>query len=213
MILLEALRDTILMTVLASSVTFAVGLPLGMLLYGSMQRFFIARKSMRILLDLCHNSLSSLPYLAITVLCLPLTSFLIKHHCPGTLAAIIPLTLASAPLFAKSVLELFSQVPKDFAYTAEAIGATPWGALTKVYLPQVLPNLLQMFSKTVTTILSYSTIAGLFGAGGLGYILIEYGYNQFHIWYLAISALLLVLLFKIVEYMGMLASLYTSKTG
>ena len=67
---------------------------------------------------------------------------------------------------------------KGVVEAAQSMGASPFQIMTKVLLPEATPSLLLGFAIAVTTILGYSAMAGICGAGGLGAIAINYGYYR-----------------------------------
>ncbi len=59
------------------------------------------------------------------------------------------------------------------------MGASNFQIITKVMLVESKPSLIRGLSISSITILSYTAITGIIGAGGLGNIAITYGYQRY----------------------------------
>ena len=73
----------------------------------------------------------------------------------------------------------------------------------KVMLPEAKPSLIVGAAIAVTTILSYSALAGFVGGGGLGDIAIRYGYYRYQKDIMLITVALLVVIVQILQEIGM----------
>lgn len=83
------------------------------------------------------------------------------------------------------------------------MGASLPQIIIKVLLPEARPSLLIGAAIAVTTILSYSAMAGIIGGGGLGDIAIRYGYYRYQLDVMLITMLLLVILVQVLQEIGM----------
>ncbi len=191
-ILINAFEETLSMVLIASLLTVIFGLPLGFLLYGSTNKQFFANKILHYAFRLPITFLSSTPYLIITIFSIPFIKSLIDTNTGNPTAAILPLTLAAIPLYSLSTFEAIKKLPLELSETIKTLGATPWQAILKIYLPEILPALVQAMAKTLNQLISFSTIAGLFGAGGIGALIMQKGYYSFELNYVVACALLLV---------------------
>ena len=92
---------------------------------------------------------------------------------------------------------------------AKSMGASSWQIVYKVLLPEAKPSLLVGGALAVTTILSYSAMAGFVGGGGLGDIAIRYGYYRYQTGIMLVTVVLLVIIVQIIQEAG----LRMSKSG
>jgi len=209
MIIIEALKETTLMLLISGIFTLVLGIPLGFLLYGTNHKNFFHNQLTHYLLQGPSSFINSMPYLVVMVACLPITKWLMAHGVSGSIAAVIPLTIAAVPLYGLLTYKAICKLPSELSDTAKSLGATPWQALFSMYLPEILPNLIHGFTTTMESLIRYSTISGIFGAGGLGFLLIQKGYYDFSLLYITICALLLAVLFQTTRYIGILVTDYT----
>ena len=197
--IISAFEETLSMVLISGFFTILFGLPLGFLLYGLVNKQLFANKFIYYFLQLAISFLNNTPYLLITVFSIPLIKFLSDNNSSST-AAIIPLTIAAIPLYSTLVFEAIKQLPPELSNTIKILGATPWQAIVKIYLPEILPVLITALSKTLTQLLSYSTIAGLFGAGGIGALVMQKGYYSFELNYIIACALMLIASMQIIQF-------------
>ena len=81
-------------------------------------------------------------------------------------------------LVARMVETSLSEVDAGVVEAAQSMGASPLQIVRKVYLPEAKPSLVLGGAISVVTILAYTAIAGMVGAGGLGNIAIQYGHSR-----------------------------------
>ena len=62
---------------------------------------------------------------------------------------------------------------------AQAVGASPFQIIIKVLIPEALPSLVRGITIGIISIVGFTTIAGVIGAGGLGSTAIRFGYEMF----------------------------------
>ena len=82
------------------------------------------------------------------------------------------------------------------------MGASTWQIIWKVLLPESRPSLLLGAALAVTTILSYSALAGFTGGGGLGAVAINYGYYRYEPGLMWVAVVLLVVMVQIIQEIG-----------
>ena len=103
------------------------------------------------------------------------------------------------------------EVDKGVVEAAQSMGASPFQIMTKVLLPEATPSLLLGFAIAVTTILGYSAMAGICGAGGLGAIAINYGYYRGDKEIMYVMVVLLVLIVQVFQELGTRISRHSDK--
>ena len=74
--------------------------------------------------------------------------------------------------------------------------------MISVLLPEALPALLRGVTLTLITLVGYSAMAGVVGAGGLGDIAIRYGYERFEIGVMIVTMLILMALVQSIQWIG-----------
>ena len=194
--------ETVYMTMLSSFLAYVIGLPLGVILVVTDEGGFYTIPWLQKILGLVINLLRSVPFLILLFIVLPLSKIVIGTRI-GSPAMIIPLTIAAAPYVARVVESSFREIDAGVIEAAKSMGASTWQIIWKVLLPECKPSLLVGAALAVTTILSYSAMAGFTGGGGLGAIAINYGYYRYQPALMWVAVVLLVVLVQIIQEIGM----------
>ena len=199
MMIINAIYETIFMVVFSGIITILLGLPLGILLYCLKSKLIVTNKILYYIFNLPTKFIYTTPYVIIMIVSIPIMKWLITHNIPKNIVTIIPLTFAAIPLFSMLALEALSDLPSELKETAKILGGSPLQTIFKIYLPEALPALIAKISSTLVQITNYSVIAGIFGSGGLGFIIMQKGYDTFELTYIAICTISLVFIIKVIQ--------------
>jgi D-methionine transport system permease protein len=201
-VLLTGTGETLYMVGVAAVCTLLVGLPLGVLLFLTSEGAPIGRASgLHAVLSAVVNVGRSLPFIILLIAVIPLTRF-IAGTTLGSTAAIVPLTLAAAPFYARVVQLALQEVDRGRIEAAVAMGATLGQIVHKVLLPEALPGLLAGVTLTVVVLVSFSAMAGVVGGGGLGDLAVRYGYERFNTEVMLATVVVLVILVQLIQTLG-----------
>lgn len=117
-------------------------------------------------------------------------------------AAVVPLTLAATPFFARIAEVSLREVDQGLIEAAQAMGCNRKQIVWHVLLPEALPGIVAGFTVTIVTMINSSAIAGAIGAGGLGDIAYRYGYQRFDMQMMFAVIVVLVALVMLVQAFG-----------
>lgn len=198
----KGVLETLYMTLVSTFFAYAIGLPLGIALVVTDQEGIRPQTSINRTLGILVNLLRSVPFLILLIAVQPLTRKIVGTTL-GSTATIVPLVIAAAPFIARLVESSVKEVDHGVIEAAQAMGATPAQIVWKVLLPEAKPSLVVGSAIAVTSILSYSAMAGIVGGGGLGDIAIRYGYYRYETEIMLITVALLVLLVQLMQETGM----------
>jgi D-methionine transport system permease protein len=173
-----ALGETAVMVGVSGALSLGVGLPLGLLLVMTADGGVWRRPAINRVLGAVINALRSTPFIILLIALIPFTR-LIMGTTIGTAAAIVPLTFAAAPYYARVAEMSLREVDRGLIEALRALGATRWQIVREALVPEALPGLVSGFTVTLVTLIGASAMAGAVGAGGLGDLAIRYGYQRF----------------------------------
>lgn len=197
-LLMQGTWETLYMTIGASLFAYLLGLPIGVILYMTRRDGLRPCRPVNMSLGVVVNILRSIPFLILMVAIQSFTR-LVVGTTVGTSAAMLPLVVASAPYVGRLVESSLCEVDKGVIEAAESMGSSMPQIIWKVLLPEARPSLLTGAAIAVTTILSYSAMAGFCGGGGLGSIALNYGlyrYDQQTMWITVVIIVIIVQIFQ-----------------
>lgn len=196
-----ATLDTLLM--LGGSLLFTVllGLPLGVLLFLTGPRQLFEHRPLYALLSFVVNMLRSLPFIILLIVMIPFT-VLITGTSLGVAGAIPPLVAGAAPFFARLVETALREVDRGIIEATQAMGATTRQIIFSALLPEARPGIIAAVTVTAITLVSYTAMAGVVGAGGLGDLAIRFGYQRFQTDVMVVTVVLLLVLVQILQSIG-----------
>jgi D-methionine transport system permease protein len=174
----QSFWETLVMVGISGVVGGLVGLPLGVLLFLTDRGGVLQSVAANRVMGFVINAVRSTPFIILLVAVIPLTRVVVGTSI-GTAAAVVPLTIACAPFFARLVETALREVDRGLIETAEALGATTRQIVLKVLLPEALPGIVAGLTITFVSLVGYSAMAGAIGGGGLGDLGIRYGYQRF----------------------------------
>ena len=156
-------------------------------------------------LDLLVNVGRSIPFIILMILLIPFTRLIVGSFI-GATAAIVPLTIAGIPFFARLVEIGIREVPVGLIEAAESLGATRWTILSKVMVAEAVPAIALGLSTTVVGLIGYSAMVGAVGGGGLGDVAFRYGYQRYSPEYMFAVVIILILLVQLFQSLGNFAA-------
>ncbi|MGG3564402.1 methionine ABC transporter permease [Neobacillus rhizosphaerae] len=193
----EATKDTVYMTAISVLVTFILGTILGLLLFLTTKGNLWENKPINTIISGIVNIFRSIPFIILIVLLIPFTTFLIGTMI-GEDAALPALIIGAAPFYARMVEIGLREINKGVIEAAKSMGATTSTIIWKVLLPESMPALISGITVTAIALVGYTAMAGAIGAGGLGNLAYNYGFqrNQNDVTFVA-TVIILVIVFII----------------
>lgn len=197
----QASIDTLLMLAGSMVLTVAFGIPLGVLLYLSGKGRLAANPLLNGVLSLVVNILRSVPFIILLIVMLPVTVLLVGTSL-GVAGAIPPLVVGAAPFYARLVETALREVDKGVVEATQAMGGSTFQIVTRALLPEALPGILAGATVTAIALVSYTAMAGVVGAGGLGDLAVRFGYQRFQTDVMVVTVVLLLILVQILQMLG-----------
>lgn len=196
-----AARDTLVMLGASLALTVALGIPLGVLLFLTDRGQIAERRWLNRGAGIVVNVLRSIPFVILLIVMIPLTLVLVGTSL-GVAGAIPPLVVGAAPFYARLVEQALRDVPRPVIEAAQAMGATRWQIVTRALLPEAMPGLVSGATVTAVALVSFTAMAGVVGAGGLGDLAIRYGYQRFQTDVMLVTVALMIALVQLIQFAG-----------
>jgi D-methionine transport system permease protein len=200
-LLWKSLLQTLQMVAASGLLGSLIGLPIGIFLATSGKGELFPAPALNRAVGLIVNAARSTPFIILVVAIIPFTRLLTGTSI-GTTAAIVPLTIATIPFFARLVEAAIREIDKGLIEAARAMGATPMQIVFKVLLAEARPAILLAFTMTIVSLIGYSAMVGAVGGGGLGDLGIRYGYQRFMPDVMLAVVVVLIVLVQLVQSAG-----------
>jgi D-methionine transport system permease protein len=197
----QGLLDTLLMVGVSSALALLLGIPLAVILVTSGRGGIYQAPTLNRVLGALVNLFRSVPFLILMVALIPFTR-LIVGTTYGVWAAVVPLTIAATPFFARIAEVSLREVDHGLIEAAQAMGCRRWHIVRHVLLPEALPGITGGFTITLVTMINSSAMAGAIGAGGLGDLAYRYGYQRFDSQVMLTVIVALVMLVALIQFGG-----------
>ncbi|WP_333851189.1 methionine ABC transporter permease MetI [Epilithonimonas sp.] len=200
-LLFQGTIETIVMTLVSGFFGFVLGLPTGIFLFLTRKDQLLENKISHQIVSIIVNIFRSIPFIILIVWMIPFTRTIVGTSI-GVSAALVPLSVGSAPFIARLVENSLLEIPSGLIEAARAMGAKPLQIIRKVLLPEALPSLINNVSITLITLVGYSAMGGAVGAGGLGQVGYQYGYIGYNFAVMNSVLILLIVLVFIIQISG-----------
>ncbi|TWO21622.1 methionine ABC transporter permease [Campylobacter hyointestinalis] len=209
-LLYEATLDTIYMTFISTFLAFIIGLILAIILVLTKRNGLMPNRVVYSSLDLIVNVLRSFPFIILIIVLFPLTKIIVGTSI-GTSAAIVPLTIGSAPFIARLIENAINEVDYGIIEAALSFGANKSQIIFRVMLPEALPSIINAITLTLIVIVGFTAMAGTVGGGGLGDVAMRYGFQRFRPDIMAYTVIILIVLVQVIQMIGNLLYKITKK--
>ena len=198
--LMQAMEETLIMMSISIFAAVLIGLPLGILL-------FISRENnnqgtiLYQILNLLITVIRSFPYLLFVVAMIPVTRFLLGSSF-GPIPASIPLSIVSIVIYARLVEQVLLDVPEDLGLLARSLGVSTYQYVKEFLLVEARSGLILSLTTTIVSMVSYSTVMGIVGGGGIGDFAIRYGYQRYEYGVMYFSILVMIVAVFSIQLIG-----------
>jgi D-methionine transport system permease protein len=198
---LFATWETIYMVLLSTGLAYLFGLPLAIILVITDEGHIAENLPLNKSLGSIVNAVRSIPFIIFLILVIPLTRWIVGTSI-GTVASIVPLTLAAIPFVARLVETSLKEIEWGLIEAALSMGANTKEIITKVLIPESIPSIILGVAITTINLVGYSAMAGIVGGGGLGTLAYYYGYQRYNNTIMWITVIVLIVLVQGVQMLG-----------
>ncbi|WLF70176.1 methionine ABC transporter permease [Clostridium septicum] len=200
-ILIPAFLETLIMVVLSTIFSLILGFIPAIILILTSPTGLRPNKVLYKTLDYIINILRSFPFIILMVSIVPITRFIVGKSI-GTVAAIVPLTIAAAPFVARVIESSLKEVDSGVIEAAKSFGGSDTQIIFKVMIKEAIPSIISGLTLTIISIIGYSAMAGAVGGGGLGDVAIRYGYQRYKIDVMVVTVIVLIVIVQGLQSLG-----------
>jgi D-methionine transport system permease protein len=136
---------------------------------------------------------------------IPFTRFVVGSSL-GTTAVIVPLSVAAIPDFARLIEGVLLEVDRGVIEMAASVGSNTLQIIWKVLYREGRSGMVAAATMISVSFLSYSTVAGLVGGGGIGDFAIRYGYYRYEPSVMVFTVVLIIIIVQCIQTIGRVAA-------
>ncbi|MCJ1980261.1 methionine ABC transporter permease [Lactococcus carnosus] len=199
--LILALKETGIMMGIAMTSCLLIGLPMGIAMFDANPQIQRKRTIRYWVFNFIVTFVRSFPYLLFVITLIPLTRFLLGRAF-GPYPASFSLSLIGIVIFARLVEQVLLDVPVATRELASALGATKWQYIWHFLLAEARSGLVLGYTTAVVSLVSYSTVMGIIGGGGIGSFALIYGYQSYQYGIMGLAIALMIFLVFIIQMIG-----------
>ncbi|MCQ4105823.1 ABC transporter permease (plasmid) [Erwinia persicina] len=196
-----ATGETLYMTALSGVATFVLGIVLGLALFLTARGGLFQNRVIYSVISVLVNVFRSIPFIILIVLLIPFTKTLIGTIL-GANAALPALIVGAAPFYARLVEIGLREVDKGVIEASRSMGARLSTLIFRVLLPESSPALVSGITVTLIALVSYSAMAGVIGAGGLGNLAYLEGFQRNHGDVTLVATVMILVIVFIIQFLG-----------
>ena len=199
--LLAATQETLYMTALSGAATFILGIALRLAFFLTARGGLFPNRAVYSAISLVVNIFRSIPFIILIVLLIPFTKAMVGTIL-GANAALPALIVGAAPFYARLVEIALREVDKGVIEATRSMGARLSTLIFRVLLPESSPALVSGITVTLIALVSYSAMAGVIGAGGLGNLAYLEGFQRNHSDVTLVATVTILLIVFIIQLCG-----------
>lgn len=196
-----ATQETLYMTALSGVATFALGIVLGLALFLTAKGGLFHNRAVYSVISVVVNVFRSIPFIILIVLLIPFTKAIVGTIL-GADAALPALIVGAAPFYARLVEMALREVDKGVIEATRSMGARLLTLIFRVLLPESSPALVSGITVTLIALVSYSAMAGVIGAGGLGNLAYLEGFQRNHNDVTLVATVTILVIVFIIQFCG-----------
>ncbi|MET3702656.1 methionine ABC transporter permease [Citrobacter sp. UYEF32] len=196
-----AMQETLYMTALSGAATFVLGIILGLALFLTARGGLFQNRVLYSLISIVVNVFRSIPFIILIVLLIPFTKTIVGTIL-GANAALPALIVGAAPFYARLVEIALREVDKGVIEATRSMGARLSTLIFRVLLPESSPALVSGITVTLIALVSYSAMAGVIGAGGLGNLAYLEGFQRNHGDVTLVATVTILIIVFIIQFCG-----------
>lgn len=199
--LIVGLQETGIMMAISMAICLLIGLPLGLSLFLANPKVKGNRLGLYWGLNFIVTVIRSFPYLLLVIALIPVTRGMLGKAF-GPIPSSVPLSIVAVAIFARLVEQVLLDVPEEIYFLANSLGTTQLQYIWNFLLVEARSGLVLAYTTTAVSMVSYSTVMGVVGGGGIGDFAVRVGYQRYEYGIMYVAIIIMIALVFILQMMG-----------
>lgn len=196
-----AAQETLYMVFVSLIIGFIIGLIFAVILVLTNKDGILRNNYVFAVVNTIVNVIRSVPFIILMVFILPLTKLLIGTRI-GTTAALVPLVIFIALYLTRLFENSLLNVDKGIIEAAQAMGASNFEIVWHFILPEAKASLILSVTTGTIGLIGATAMAGAIDAGGVGDLVLTYGYERLNFPLMLFTVVVLVIFVQIIQTVG-----------
>lgn len=197
----EAVGETLYMTLITTIFVVVIGLALGLILFFTKKDGLKPNRIINGVIQIYVNVARALPFVILLIILIPFTRS-IMGTILGPSAALPALIIGASPFYARIVELALNEIDGGVIEAVESLGANRFQLIIKVLIPEAMPALISGLTVTIVTLIGYTALAGVIGAGGLGNLAYLHGFQRRNYSVMWIAVVFILVFVFLVQFVG-----------
>lgn len=199
--LLTSLKETGIMMSISMVICLLIGLPLGLSLFLTNPKMKGHHPWLYWLFNFLVTVVRSFPYLLFVIALIPVTRSVLGKAF-GPVPSSVPLSIVAIAIFARLVEQVLLDVPKEIGALANSLGTSRLQYVWYFLLVEARSGLVLAYTTTTVSMVSYSTVMGVIGGGGIGDFAVRVGYQRYEYGMMYVAIVIMIALVFILQMFG-----------
>ncbi|MEY8444675.1 methionine ABC transporter permease [Enterococcus ratti] len=199
--LLVSLKETGIMMSISMSMCLLGGLPLGLGLFLTNPKVRRCYPWIYWGINFLVTVIRSFPYLLFVIALIPVTRSILGKAF-GPVPASFPLSIIAIAIFARLVEQVLLDVSKETYSLANSLGTTRLQYVRYFLLVEARSGLVLAYTTTAVSMVSYSTVMGVIGGGGIGDFAVRVGYQRYEYGIMYVAIVIMIALVFVLQMLG-----------
>lgn len=178
-----------------------LGLPLGLSLFLTNPKMKGHHPWLYWLLNFLVTVVRSFPYLLFVIALIPVTRSVLGKAF-GPVPSSVPLSIVAIAIFARLVEQVLLDVPKEIGALANSLGTSRLQYVWYFLLVEARSGLVLAYTTTTVSMVSYSTVMGVIGGGGIDDFAVRVGYQRYEYGMMYVAIVIMIALVFILQIFG-----------
>lgn len=201
--MLKSLGETGIMMLFSVIAAILLGLSLGTYIFLTSEGRPLENKFLNQVMNIGVNIIRSFPFLLLVIIMQPFVRATYGRATGDPIAASFPMMIIAIALYARFVEQSLLDVSKEVTELANALGATIPQYIFKFLYVEARSSLIIGFTTAFVSFISYSTIMGAVGGGGIGDFAIRYGYHRYERDIMFTAIIIIIIFVQIFQWTGL----------
>lgn len=199
--LIYSIKDTFIMVLFPTIFAICLGIPLGSILFLTKKGGLKENLWIHFPANLYVNVVRSFPFLIFVIVLIPFTR-LVFGTAFGLLPASFPICFIGVALYARFVEQSFYEVRDEIIQLAISLKATTFQLIWHFLMVESRGSLILGLTSSIISFISYSTVMGIVGGGGIGDYAMRYGYYEYNFTVVYKAVLIMIIIVFSIQFIG-----------